>query len=224
MPPTCRALSDRPPPLGAGLGAGAQCGPPRQRNAPSAGRGWAVMGGRGGGCAAPCACAWAGAWHRPWWRPRCAPLPVWYTTRALYTPPPLTPSHTPRLVHDETTAPPPPRGPGAGAGAHRYKPVSIRGLGGGVLFQRARAYEGPRCWSWGCGLALAGEQTQSFARNLCFDTDLELFLKRHSARGVLQLRKTSFEALLALGAYRALCARCARAVRKVGCSPPPGVR
>ena len=26
------------------------------------------------------------------------------------------------------------------------------------------------------------------------------------------------------GAYRALCARCARAVRKVGCSPPPGVR
>ena len=26
------------------------------------------------------------------------------------------------------------------------------------------------------------------------------------------------------GAYRALCTRCARAVRKVGCSPPPGVR
>ena len=29
---------------------------------------------------------------------------------------------------------------------------------------------------------------------------------------------------LTVGAYRALCARCARAVRKVGCSPPPGVR
>ena len=29
---------------------------------------------------------------------------------------------------------------------------------------------------------------------------------------------------LSKGAYRALCARCARAVRKVGCSPPLGVR
>ena len=27
-----------------------------------------------------------------------------------------------------------------------------------------------------------------------------------------------------MGAYRALCARCARAVRKVGRSPPPGVQ
>ena len=34
----------------------------------------------------------------------------------------------------------------------------------------------------------------------------------------------SWRSVVPQGAYRALCTRCARAVRKVGCSPPPGVR
>ena len=43
--------------------------------------------------------------------------------------------------------------------------------------------------------------------------------KKQKSKGALCLDKAVHK-----GVYRALCVRRARAVRKVGCSPPPGVR
>ena len=40
----------------------------------------------------------------------------------------------------------------------------------------------------------------------------------------IEIVRPDYGLLRSMGAYRALCACCARSVRKVGCSPPPGVR
>ena len=71
-------------------------------------------------------------------------------------------------------------------------------------------------------MTFANEQMEALAIEVCNNIEKVSDIRRWFAER--RAKAASVWNGNTRGAYRALCTRCASAVRKVGCSPPPGVQ